>query len=120
MIPGSWLEAKESEPECCIREVAEETGACVEVSECKLEIDEYYEDWKWINYYFIGRIVGRADTHLTEREKEAGMEPRWIPVEEALRIFAKHQDYAVSDEMRRGMYLRESTARSRILLYMLK
>lgn len=120
MIPGGGLEAGESDPECCIREVAEETGAYIEVSECKLEIDEYYGDVKWIDLYFIGRIVGRTATHLTEREKEAGMEPRWIPVEEALRIFAKHQDYAATDEMRRGMYLRECTALSRILLDMLK
>ena len=49
MIPGGGLEENESEADCCIREVAEETGILVNTSECLLEIDEYYENWKLIN-----------------------------------------------------------------------
>ena len=43
------------------------------------------------------------------------MEPRWLPVEEALAIFSRHADYAATDEMRRGMYLREFTALSALV-----
>lgn len=38
MIPGGGLEENESDRECCIREVAEETGMLVDVSESMLEI----------------------------------------------------------------------------------
>ena len=39
MIPGGGLESNESDEECCIREIAEETGVQVETSDCLLEID---------------------------------------------------------------------------------
>ncbi|MDD6035458.1 MAG: hypothetical protein PUC30_04605 [Lachnospiraceae bacterium] len=38
------------------------------------------------------------------------MEPRWLPIEEITAIFSQHHSYAETDEMRRGMYLREYTA----------
>ena len=41
-----------------------------------------------------------------------GLEPRWLPVGEALRIFSRHADYAATDEERRGIYQREYTALS--------
>ena len=110
MIPGGGLEDDEDEKECCIREVAEETGILIRPSECQLEIDEYYEEWKWVNRYFIGEIIGHTDMRLTEREREVGMEPRWLPIKEITAIFSRHQAYAQTDEMRRGMYLREYTA----------
>ena len=115
MLPGGGLEDGEDERACCIREVAEETGILIRPSECVFEIDEYYEDWKWINRYFFGTIAGRAHVRLTAREKEAGMEPRWLPVDEILGIFSKHASYADTDEMRRGMYLREYTALKTLL-----
>ena len=38
-----------------------------------------------------------------------GLEPRWIPLKDAVTIFSKHQEYA-HDEMKRGGYLREYKA----------
>lgn len=73
MIPGGGLEGDESEEVCCIREVAEETGVLAETSECLLEIDEYYENCKFVNRYFICRAVGTAERKLTKREAEVGM-----------------------------------------------
>ena len=115
MLPGGGLEDGEDERECCAREVAEETGCVIVPSDCMLEIDEYYEDWKWINRYFFGKVTGETAVQLTEREKAVGMEPRWLPVEEIIGFFSKHADYAETDEMRRGMYLREYTALSALL-----
>ena len=114
MLPGGGLEAGEDERECCIREVAEETGFLIRPTDCVLEIDEYYEDFKWVNRYFFGEVIGETAIHLTEREKEVGMEPRWLPPDEILRIFSEHASYADKDEMRRGMYLREYTALSKL------
>lgn len=116
MLPGGGLEEGETQEECVIREIAEETGFVIRpVSECLLEIDEYYEDCKWPSFYFLCEIIGTTESHLTEREMEVGMEPRWLPVKEIIGVFSKHQDYADTDEMRRGMYLREYTALTTIL-----
>ena len=110
MIPGGGLEEGESEIECCIREVAEETGVLISTSECLLEIDEYYEDCKYISKYYIGEAIGSSERRLTERERQVGMEPRWLSVNEIKSIFAAHSEYTDTDEMRRGLYLREYTA----------
>lgn len=110
MIPGGGLENGEAEEECCVREVEEETGYIVKPSDCFLEIDEYYENFKWISRYFICEVTGEGRQALTQREMDVGMEPRWLPFAEIKEIFRKHQSYAETDEMRRGMYLREFTA----------
>lgn len=109
MIPGGGIEAEESEEACCVRELAEETGFLVKPLQPYLEIHEYYEDWLYTSRYFICQVMGQAESKLTRREKEVGMEPRWIPLEEAVSIFSKHQDYADQEE-KRGMYLREYLA----------
>ncbi len=110
MIPGGGQEPGESEEMCCTREVSEETGFCIHVSPCVLEIDEYYEDWKYVSRYFWGTVAGQCERELTEREALVGMEPRWIQTDKAIEIFSHHAEYADIDEMRRGMYLREYTA----------
>ena len=112
MIPGGGLEAGEDEGSCCVRELAEETGRVILPSACALELDEYYEDCKYVSRYFFGAVVGRCQSKLTEAEQRMGLEPRWLPVGEALRIFFRHDDYAATDEERRGIYQREYTALS--------
>lgn len=115
MIPGGGMEDGENENECCVREVAEETGMLIKISDCLLEIDEYYENWKWVNKYFIGEVIGATEMKLTEREKKVGMQPRWLPIEEIKSIFAKYNRYSDKDEMRSGMYLREYTVLCELL-----
>lgn len=110
MIPGGGKEQGEHEAECCVREVAEETGLLIKVSECMLEIDEYYENMKLVSLYFLGEVAGSAQMKLTRREREVGMEPRWFSLDEALSVFSEHERYSETDEMRRGLYLREYTA----------
>ena len=115
MLPGGGLEPGEDGKECCAREIAEETGLLVSPGECVLEIDEYYEDWKWVSLYFFGTVTGQTEMRLTDREKEVGMEPAWLPGEEIIGIFAGHAAYRDTDEMRRGIYLREYTALTELL-----
>lgn len=115
MIPGGGLENNETERECCIRELAEETGLLIQPSSCVLEIDEYYGDWKYISRYFFGSVTGRTETKLTDEEKRVGMEPRWVPLRQAEDLFSRHASYAGKDEVRRGMYLREDTALRELL-----
>ena len=115
MIPGGGLEEGEDETSCVIREMSEETGYAVEPTECALEIDEYYEDEKYISKYYRCDIVGQSEIQLTEQEAKAGLESKWVPIEEAIDIFSKHQRYANEDEMKRGIYLREYLALRRIV-----
>ena len=110
MLPGGGVEGDESEEACCRREVVEETGFLIEPSRRLFGIDEYYEDARYVSLYFTGEIVGRGDIRLTDREKAVGMRPVWLPLNEIVDIFSRHADYADTDEMRRGLYLREYTA----------
>lgn len=113
-IPGGGLEDNESPEECCIRELAEETGYVVKPLQQYLTIHEYYEEWFFVSHYFICEATGRTARELTAREAEAGLEPRWVPFEDAIEIFSKHQEYAAEDEMKRGAYLREYEALSQL------
>jgi len=111
-IPGGGMEPGETREECCIRELGEETGILVKPDFPFLTIEEYYEEWKYISHYYLCEITGKTERKLTEREKEVGLEPRWLPLEEALEIFSKHNEYTATDEMKRGGYLREYEALS--------
>ena len=110
MLPGGGLEEGEEDDACCVRELAEETGFVVQVSPCALEIDEFYEDCNYVGRYFFGTVVGECARRLTTQEAEVGMEPRWLPLREAAAIFSRHAEFADTDEMKRGLYLREYTA----------
>ncbi len=109
-IPGGGIEPNESLTECCTREIAEETGQIVSVSEEFLKLCEYYEEWCFETHFFVCTAVGETETKLSPREKEVDMTSKWIDLDEALSIFSKHQDYATTNEEKRGIYLREYTA----------
>lgn len=115
MLPGGGAEEGESDRECCIREISEETGVIVDPSDCLLEIDEYYDNLRFVNRYFICRKTGTTAINLTENEKKRGMEPRWLPACEAKAVFSEYDLYADTDEERRGMYLREFYALTELL-----
>ena len=115
MIPGGGLENGETYEECCIREAAEETGRVIEISECVLEIDEYYEKCKYETRYYFGTVTGKTNTKLTEEEIKAELIPQRLPLRDAFDDFSKHALYADTDETKRGLYLREYTALTEIV-----
>lgn len=57
MIPGGGLESNESDEECCIREIAEETGIVVETSQCLLEIDEMRSGMYLREYTALNELI---------------------------------------------------------------
>ncbi len=120
MIPGGGLEEGESEEECVIRELAEETGYLIRPSECILEVDEHYEDWKYPSRYFLAEVCGETAQKLTDVEIKIGLRPEWIPVSECLEIFSGYEKYEESDEVRHGIYLREYTALKELLIRNMK
>lgn len=112
MIPGGGLEEEESLEACCVRELQEETGYIVKTSRdgAYLQINEYYEDYKYIDYYYLCEIIGESSTNLTEMEAERKLVAEWVDFDAALEIFSRHQEYASTYEEKRGAYLREFTA----------
>ena len=110
LIPGGGVENNETLRECCARELAEETGCVVKAETPFLTINEFYEDWLYVNHYCVCQRVGQTQRNLTEMETENGLEPRWISFDEAAAIFAQYQVYAGENELRRGAYLREHQA----------
>ena len=110
LVPGGGLEEGETPETCCIREVEEETGFIVKPLRQFLTLNEYYEEYRYVSYYFICEVTGTGEMRLTEAEKRRGLEPQWIPLEEAVGIFSRHQEYADTSEEKRGSYLREYNA----------
>ncbi len=110
LVPGGGLEEGETPETCCIREVEEETGFIVKPLQQFLTLNEYYEEYRYTSHYFICEITGTGQMRLTDAEKRRGLEPRWLPLEDATAMFARHQEYAQVSEEQRGSYLREYTA----------
>ena len=110
LIPGGGMEAGETPETCCVRETEEETGLIVRPLRQFLTLYEYYEEYRYISYYFVCEVTGSGQMHLTAEEKRRGLEPQWMPLQEAVDIFSRHQSYADVSEEKRGSYLREYTA----------
>lgn len=117
LIPGGGREGDESLADCCARELLEETGYIVEPMEEILVMNEYYEEYRYISHFFICKVVGTGEQNLTEFEKERGLVPMWVDVQFFVDIVSKHQEYAASNEEKRGAYLREYTAITEYLNY---
>ena len=110
LIPGGGTEADETPEACCVRETEEETGMIVRPVRQFLTLYEYYEEYRYISHYFVCEIISRGQMRLTDAETRRGLEPRWLPLQEAAEIFSRHQSYAAVSEEKRGSYLREYTA----------
>ena len=110
VIPGGGLEDGETIEECCVREIREETGYIVKPVSHFLTIHEYDEEYQYVNHYFLCEIVGKSEQNLTVGEIERGLIPAWIAPEKMLEFYAKYEDFAATDEEKRGAYLREYTA----------
>ena len=110
MFPGGGLEENETEEECARREVEEETGFIVGPLNNVLEIDEYYEDTKFVTIFFAGNILKRGTQNLTPNEIKEGMEPRWMKLDDVIKTFSTHETYRDKCEIKRGIYLREYNA----------
>ena len=110
LVPGGGMEDGETPEACCVREVQEETGLIVRPVERFLTLYEYYEEYRYISHYFICEVTGEGRMDLTDEEKRRGAVPEWLPLQEAVELFSKHQSYAAVSEEQRGSYLREYTA----------
>ncbi len=110
LIPGGGLEEGETPETCVIREVEEETGVLVRPVRQFLVMHEYYEEYRYTSYYFVCEVTGKGQMKLTDAEKRRGVQPEWVPLQEAIDLFSKHESYADVSEEKRGAFQREYTA----------
>ena len=110
LIPGGGLEEGESPENCVIREVEEETGYLVRPLRQFLVMHEYYEEYCYTGYFFVCEVTGKGQMRLTDAEKRRGVQPEWIPLQDAIDLFSKHESYADVSEEKRGSYQREYLA----------
>lgn len=111
IIPGGGVEGHENYADCCEREMLEETGYRTKTAAGYLDIEELFDVWRHINHYYICELIEDTGVqHLTEAERLAGYTNAWVPLEEALEIFGKYEDYHSSDIAIYGLYRREHTA----------
>ena len=111
IIPGGGVEKEESLEQCCERELLEETGIKARAKNNYLKIEESFDVWKHVNYYFICEII--SDTgkqNLTEAEKDAGYIKKWLPFEDAIKIFGAYESFHKSNIADYGLYRREYNA----------
>lgn len=119
LIPGGGLEDNETPEECCAREIREETGYIVKSACHFLTINEYYEAYKFVSYYFLCDIIGESEQNLTVNEMERGLIPEWMNLNIMLELYSEYDDFAATNKEKRASYLREYTALS-VYLEMLK
>ena len=74
--------------------------------------DKYYEEYRYSSHYYVCEVTGEGRMHLTDEEKCRGLVPEWIPLQEAIDLFSKHESYADVNEEERGFYQREYMALS--------
>ncbi len=110
LIPGGGLEEGETPEDCVIREVEEETGFLVRPLRHFLVMHEYYEEYRYTGSFFVCEVTGKGQMNLTDAEKRRGVQPEWIPLQDAIEIFSKHESYADVSEEKRGSYQREYMA----------
>ena len=83
----------------------------VRAKEEYLEIEELFEDWRHINHYFVCELIKETGSvNLTEAEKNAGCTFKWLPMEDALNIFGRYEDFHKTNIADYGLYRREYTA----------
>ena len=89
-LPRGGTESGETPEECCIRETEEETGLIIKPVCRFLTLVEYYAEYRNITCFFTAEVTGREQMRLTDTEARRGAEPVWLPVRDALVLFARH------------------------------
>ncbi len=111
LTPGGGLESGETNAECVVRELLEETGYLVKVISPFVKVNEYYYSKLFISNYFICEIIGEGNQSLTETEILHGVTPEWIEIGKALEIFGAYEK--IDDEELAAQYKREFTVLSK-------
>ena len=90
-LPGGGVEENESIEETFKREILEETGCYVEITDMLGSIKEIkkLENFVQISYIFVGKVIKNTNKlKLTQKEKDEGGQLLWVTIEEALNLIS--------------------------------
>ena len=93
LTPGGGMEDGESYEQCCVREVLEETGKIVRISELFACVFELFEEVINITKYYICDVTGEAQMHPTDGEVSVGAHPEWIEIDRLVALVAEEASY---------------------------
>lgn len=111
IIPGGELEGDETDDECLLRELKEETGLVCKIKKKYLRIDEYFGETKCSNgYYIVTPKIDMNKTFLTQNEIEEGFVSKWMNVDDVIKEFARYDEFERSNPEKYGLYKREHLA----------
>lgn len=98
LLPGGGIDDHENAQEGAARECLEETGCKIAITHDLGITDDYRsrDARHSVNYGFLGHVISREDSQLTESERDVGLYIRWVALDEALKIFAS-QEVAVHE-----------------------
>ena len=91
-LPGGGLEGEEKPEEAFKREVLEETGCEVEITQILGTTEEYksLNNFKQISYVFVGKVIkDTRQLNVTEKEKDEGAKLIWEIPEKALKLITE-------------------------------
>lgn len=88
-LPGGGLEGKEKPEEAFKREVLEETGCEIEITDVLGTTEEYksLNNFKQISYVFVGKVLNDTkQLNVTQEEKDEGARLLWVKSSKALEL----------------------------------
>lgn len=100
-LPGGGLEENESFEEAFIREIKEEAGCEVEITDCMGYIEEYKtkSNYMQTSFVFIGKVIKKFEKlSLTDMEEAEGGKRLWLKPEEALERMKQNYDKLLASE----------------------
>ena len=85
-LPGGGVYKNEDTKHALIREVNEEVGSEIEITDELGKIIEYRSEWnlKQTSYCYLGKIVRKGKPKFTKEERNNGFELKWVSLEEAI------------------------------------